>query len=78
MPIIVRDKDYAKHPCKDALEAWGKSPIVKLKSWSAVYPTMERLLNDPTGLDERQYRVRLWYEHYMKEAIAKFELFILS
>lgn len=72
------DKDYDKHPCKDSLEAWRESPIVKLNSWNAVYPTMERLLNDPVELNNRQKLLRLWYEKYMKETIAKFESFVLA
>ncbi len=61
------------HPCANALLHWYEAPIVVLDSWDDLYPTVERLLADPAGLDDLQRRLRHWYDEYMRGAVAKFE-----
>eukprot|EP00580_Thalassiosira_gravida_P006092 CAMPEP_0201631234 /NCGR_PEP_ID=MMETSP0493-20130528/5281_1 /ASSEMBLY_ACC=CAM_ASM_000838 /TAXON_ID=420259 /ORGANISM="Thalassiosira gravida, Strain GMp14c1" /LENGTH=458 /DNA_ID=CAMNT_0048102533 /DNA_START=19 /DNA_END=1395 /DNA_ORIENTATION=- len=66
------------HPCKDALVDWYEAPVVVLDSWDELYPTMERLLEDPEALDEMQDRLRVWYDDYMRGVVSKFEDFMLD
>jgi hypothetical protein len=35
-------------------------------------------LEDPTGLDDLQRRLRHWYDEYMRGAVAKFEEVLLD
>jgi hypothetical protein len=87
IPILTRDDLYGRHhpmyplkphPCTDALLHWYGAPIVVLDSWDDLYPTVERLMADPAGLDDLQRRVRHWYDEYMRGAVAKFEDVFLS
>ncbi|KAL9179464.1 hypothetical protein ACHAXT_008754 [Thalassiosira profunda] len=68
----------APHPCKDSLFHWYDAPIVVLESWGDLYPTLEGLMADPAALDERQAKLREWYDDYMRGAVARFETFMLD
>ena len=64
---------HVPHPCANALLHWYGAPIVVLDSWNDLYPTVERLLEDPAGLDDLQRRLCHWYDEYMRMIVAKFE-----
>ena len=72
-PTLTRKYRIVPHPCANALLHWYGAPIVVLDSWDDLYPTVERLLADPAGLDDLQRRLRHWYDEYMRGAVAKFE-----
>ena len=72
-PTLTRKHRDISHPCANALLHWYGAPIVVLDSWDDLYPTVERLLADPAGLDDLQRRLRHWYDEYMRGAVAKFE-----
>ncbi|KAL7528931.1 hypothetical protein ACHAXR_002706 [Thalassiosira sp. AJA248-18] len=93
IPIISRDDLYGSHhpnmtnrkslmdkphPCRDNLHHWYEAPIVVLDSWRDLYPTVERLLEDPAGLDRMQVELRTWYDDYMRKVIREFEQFMLG
>ena len=56
IPVMVRNDLYInskdQHKCLDALERWYDAPILVLDSWKDLYPTVERLMEDPPALDE--------------------------
>ena len=64
---------HVPRPCANALLHWYREPIVVLDSWDDLYPTVERLLEDPAGLDDLQPRPHHWYDGYMRVIVAKFE-----
>ena len=72
-PTLTRKYRVLPHPCANALLHWYGAPIVVLDSWDDLYPTVERLLEDPAGLDDLQHKLRHWYDEYMRGAVAKFE-----
>ncbi|KAL7554699.1 hypothetical protein ACHAWF_018373 [Thalassiosira exigua] len=79
-PEAYRRREYrhAPHPCKDSLQHWYDAPIVVLDSWRDLYPTVERLMEDPVELDRIQSNLRSWYKGYMCKVMADFEDFILD
>ena len=88
-PILARDDLYGSHhptlthpdlphSCAGAMVHWFGAPIVVLNSWDNLYPTVERLLADPMGLDDLQHKLRHWYDEYMRGAVAKFEDVLLD
>jgi hypothetical protein len=79
-PEAYRRREYrhAPHPCKDSLQHWYDAPIVVLDSWRDLYPTVERLMEDPVELDRMQSNLRSWYKGYMCKVMADFEDFILD
>ncbi|CAB9496815.1 UDP-D-xylose:ribitol-5-phosphate beta1,4-xylosyltransferase [Seminavis robusta] len=83
IPVFVRDDDYDNQNCKQSLHWWfdvePKAPIVVLQnSWEEMYPTVQKLLQDPAALDEQQARLRVWYGNYMRRVTAEFETFLLA
>ena len=67
------DLNSNPHPCANSLLHWYGAPIVVLDSWDDLFPTVERLLEDPVGLNDLQSRLRNWYNDYMHRTVAKFE-----
>mmetsp|Transcript_38810 Transcript_38810/g.68145 ORF Transcript_38810/g.68145 Transcript_38810/m.68145 type:complete len:433 (-) Transcript_38810:146-1444(-) len=82
IPVMVRNDLYInskyQHKCLDALERWYDAPILVLDSWKDLYPTVERLMEDPAALDEMQVTVRMWYDNYMRKAVTDFEDFMIK
>ena len=77
-PQPAHAKKGRAHPCKDALSHWYDAPIVVLDTWDDLYPTIEKLLEDPEGLDEMQENLRSWYEGQMRKVVKDFEDFLLD
>ncbi|KAL3789362.1 hypothetical protein ACHAW5_005114 [Stephanodiscus triporus] len=67
------DLNSNPHPCANSLLHWYGAPIVVLDSWDDLFPTVERLLEDPVVLNDMQSRLRNWYNDYMHRTVAKFE-----
>ena len=59
--------------CREALRYWYDAPIVVLKSWNDLYPTVRTLMEDLEKLDEMQNRLREWYDGFMGRVIRDFE-----
>jgi len=93
IPILSRDDLYGTrhpnprnrdsflnetHPCKEALHHWYDAPVVVLESWEELYPAVERLLEDPRGLEERQRDLMSWYDERMRGIVARFEDMMLG
>ena len=78
IPIFATGDYYAVIPCKGSIDPWLESPMITLRSWDELYPTMKSLLQDPLELDRRQNEMRSWYVSYMRAAVWDFETFVLS
>ena len=64
---------HVPHSCANALLHWYWALIIVLDLWDDLYPTVERLLEDPAGLDNLQHRLCHLYDEYMCMIVAKFE-----
>lgn len=82
IPVFIRDDLYITedqpHPCRNALSHWHDAPILVLESWDDLYPTMEKVLEDPAALDEMQTKFRVWYHEYMSKVVVEFENYMLE
>ncbi|KAL7538919.1 hypothetical protein ACHAWF_006247 [Thalassiosira exigua] len=82
IPIFSKNDLYVKKKgdfnrrawrCRDALRHWYDAPIVVLHNWNDLYPTVEKLMEEPEKLDEMQVKLREWYEGYMRKVVREFE-----
>ena len=78
IPVISLDKEYKQHACKDSLFHWMDSPIVIVKSWDELIPSLQTMLENPEELDKRQEDLRAWYNQHMCSVVQNFETFLLS
>ena len=64
--------------CKDSLRHWVDAPMVVLKSWNDLYPTVAKLMEDMEGLNEMQIHLREWYDRFMSGVISDFEDYMID
>ena len=64
--------------CEGSLQHWLEAPIVILESWDELFPTIERLIQNMTALDEMQAGLSRWYTEYMRGVVRVFEDYMLG
>lgn len=76
IPILVMDKYYEEHECKNAFFPFlnSSAPFVFFKSWTELAPYLESL--NPAKIIQQQQQVREWYKRFMIDAATKFELML--
>jgi len=79
IPVILKmDLNAGALRCRDALQHWHDAPIVILNSWSELFDTVTKLMEDPEALDEMQIKLRIWYDDHMNGIIREFEDFMIE
>jgi len=77
IPVLTAG-DFAGSKCLDPLAHWRDAPVVLLRSWKELWPTVEGLMRDPARLDAMQRDFAAWYEAYMRRSVARLEDALLA